>query len=76
MMEHLSSEERECLMFLEETIESLETENDGGVSNGGPARPSQYQNNKMAHLNSVRPVKPEGEYERLKMSTSGKNIRT
>ncbi|KAM9445043.1 specifically androgen-regulated gene protein isoform 1-T2 [Clarias gariepinus] len=59
MMEHLSSEERECLMFLEETIESLETENYGGVSNGGPARPSQYQNNKMAHLNSVRPVKPE-----------------
>ncbi|KAF5893492.1 specifically androgen-regulated protein, partial [Clarias magur] len=59
MMEHLSSEERECLMFLEETIESLETENDGGVSNGGPARPAHYLNNKMAHLSSIRPVKPE-----------------
>ncbi|XP_019712127.1 specifically androgen-regulated gene protein isoform X1 [Hippocampus comes] len=41
---HLSAEEKACLMFLEETIESLDTEDDGGLSDnkvdllpGGPA---------------------------------------
>ncbi|KAL4623793.1 specifically androgen-regulated gene protein-like [Arapaima gigas] len=32
-LEHLSAEERACLMFLEETIESLEAEDDSGLSN-------------------------------------------
>lgn len=32
-LEHLSAEERACLMFLEETIDSLETEDDSGLSN-------------------------------------------
>ncbi|KAF3690198.1 Specifically androgen-regulated gene protein [Channa argus] len=32
-MEHLSAEEKACLMFLEETIESLDTEEDSGLSN-------------------------------------------
>ncbi|KAG8589282.1 hypothetical protein GDO81_006332 [Engystomops pustulosus] len=31
--DHLSAEERECLMFLEETIDSLDNEEDSGVSN-------------------------------------------
>lgn len=31
--DHLSAEERECLMFLEETIESLDNEEDSGLSN-------------------------------------------
>ncbi|XP_075052282.1 specifically androgen-regulated gene protein [Mixophyes fleayi] len=31
--DHLSAEERECLMFLEETIDSLDNENDSGLSN-------------------------------------------
>ncbi|XP_039861827.1 specifically androgen-regulated gene protein isoform X1 [Simochromis diagramma] len=35
-LEHLSAEERACLMFLEETIESLDTEEDSGVSNDEP----------------------------------------
>ncbi|KAK2861753.1 hypothetical protein Q5P01_001286 [Channa striata] len=35
-MEHLSAEEKACLMFLEETIESLETEEDSGLSNDEP----------------------------------------
>ncbi|XP_007233491.3 specifically androgen-regulated gene protein [Astyanax mexicanus] len=35
-MEHLSAEERACLMFLEETIEALEAEDDSGVSNDEP----------------------------------------
>ncbi|XP_073679612.1 specifically androgen-regulated gene protein [Garra rufa] len=37
---HLSAEERACLMFLEETIESLEVEDDSGLSNDEPDRPS------------------------------------
>ncbi|XP_067301648.1 specifically androgen-regulated gene protein [Pseudorasbora parva] len=32
-LEHLSAEERACLMFLKETIESLEVEEDSGLSN-------------------------------------------
>ncbi|XP_070758946.1 specifically androgen-regulated gene protein [Enoplosus armatus] len=35
-LEHLSAEERACLMFLEETIESLDTEEDSGLSNDEP----------------------------------------
>lgn len=32
-MEHLSPEERACLMYLEETIEALEVQEDSGLSN-------------------------------------------
>lgn len=32
-LEYLSAEEKACLMFLEETIESLDTEDDSGLSN-------------------------------------------
>lgn len=32
-LDHLSAEEKACLMFLEETIESLDTEEDSGLSN-------------------------------------------
>ncbi|XP_037535698.1 specifically androgen-regulated gene protein [Nematolebias whitei] len=32
-LKHLSAEEKACLMFLEETIESLDTEEDSGLSN-------------------------------------------
>lgn len=35
-LEHLSPEERACLMFLEETIESLDAEDDSGLSNDEP----------------------------------------
>ncbi|KAM3877749.1 specifically androgen-regulated gene protein [Diretmus argenteus] len=35
-LEYLSAEERACLMFLEETIESLDTEEDSGLSNDEP----------------------------------------
>ncbi|KAF4078488.1 hypothetical protein AMELA_G00199680 [Ameiurus melas] len=57
-MEHLSAEERACLMFLEETIESLEVENDSGVSNDEPDHPSCNLTNKMAHLSSISQVNP------------------
>ncbi|KAM8863897.1 uncharacterized protein AB9W97_018489 isoform 2-T2 [Spinachia spinachia] len=35
-MEHLSPEERACLMFFEETIEALEVQEDSGISNDEP----------------------------------------
>ncbi|XP_066527912.1 specifically androgen-regulated gene protein [Hoplias malabaricus] len=47
-MEHLSAEERACLMFLEETIESLETEDDSGISNDEPDGLSYRTSTKMA----------------------------
>ncbi|XP_041745196.1 specifically androgen-regulated gene protein-like isoform X1 [Coregonus clupeaformis] len=52
--EHLSAEERACLMFLEETIESLETEEDSGLSNNEPDCLPTTGNvaTKMAHLSA------------------------
>ncbi|XP_021425197.1 specifically androgen-regulated gene protein-like [Oncorhynchus mykiss] len=52
--EHLSAEERACIMFLEETIESLETEEDSGLSNDEPDRLPTPGNvaTKMAHLSA------------------------
>lgn len=35
-LDHLSAEEKACLLFLEETIESLDTEEDSGLSNDEP----------------------------------------
>ncbi|KAK5620028.1 hypothetical protein CRENBAI_003137 [Crenichthys baileyi] len=35
-MEHLSAEEKACLMYLEETIEALEVREDSGISNDEP----------------------------------------
>lgn len=35
-MQHLSAEERACLMYLEETIEALEVQEDSGLSNDEP----------------------------------------
>uniref|UniRef100_A0A8C6LJ05 Zgc:158258 n=1 Tax=Nothobranchius furzeri TaxID=105023 RepID=A0A8C6LJ05_NOTFU len=35
-LEHLSAEEKACLMFLEETIDSLDIEEDSGLSNDEP----------------------------------------
>lgn len=35
-MEHLSAEERACLMYLEATIEALEVQEDSGLSNDEP----------------------------------------
>lgn len=68
-MEHLSAEERACLMFLEETIESLEAEDDSGVSNDEQNHLSRNLTNKMDQLNSILnsmdQVNSEGEYEGL-----------
>ncbi|KAM9813455.1 specifically androgen-regulated gene protein [Neosynchiropus ocellatus] len=45
-LEYLSAEEKACLMFLEETIESLDTEEDSGLSNDElehPTKPGSTQ---------------------------------
>ncbi|XP_016380462.1 specifically androgen-regulated gene protein-like [Sinocyclocheilus rhinocerous] len=52
-LEHLSAEERACLMFLEETIESLEVEDDSGLSNDEPDRPSNGPKGKTAQRTSI-----------------------
>lgn len=52
-LEHLSAEERACLMFLEETIESLEVEEDSGLSNDEPDRPSNGPKGKTAQRTST-----------------------
>lgn len=51
-LEYLSPEERACLMYLEETIQSLDIEDDSGLSNDEsdklPARGNVA--NKVAHF--------------------------
>ncbi|KAK1803511.1 hypothetical protein P4O66_020941 [Electrophorus voltai] len=58
-MEHLSAEERACLMYLEEAIESLETEDDSGLSNDEPSWPPRALAARTGHLASASPTKPE-----------------
>ncbi|XP_077074712.1 specifically androgen-regulated gene protein [Siphateles boraxobius] len=48
-LEYLSVEERACLMFLEETIESLDVEEDSGLSNDEPDGLSNGLEGKTAH---------------------------
>uniref|UniRef100_A0AAR2K286 Specifically androgen-regulated gene protein n=1 Tax=Pygocentrus nattereri TaxID=42514 RepID=A0AAR2K286_PYGNA len=59
-MEHLSAEERACLMFLEETIESLEAEDDSGISNDEYDRLNRSPLTKVAHPSPVSQTKQEG----------------
>ncbi|KAJ7998649.1 hypothetical protein DPEC_G00207070 [Dallia pectoralis] len=53
-LEHLSADERACLMYLEETLESLETEEDSGLSDYEPDCPRATSNvaSKTAHLSA------------------------
>uniref|UniRef100_A0A8C1UQ80 Specifically androgen-regulated gene protein n=1 Tax=Cyprinus carpio TaxID=7962 RepID=A0A8C1UQ80_CYPCA len=52
-LEHLSAEERACLMFLEETIESLEVEDDSGLSNDEPDHPTNGPKGNTAQQTSI-----------------------
>ncbi|XP_056305011.1 specifically androgen-regulated gene protein [Danio aesculapii] len=52
-LEHLSAEEIACLMFLKETIESLEAEDDSGLSNDEPDCPSNGLKENTAHQTSI-----------------------
>ncbi|XP_063811252.1 specifically androgen-regulated gene protein [Pseudophryne corroboree] len=49
--DHLSAEERECLMFLEETIDSLDNENDSGLSN------DELETEKTANISASEPMR-------------------
>lgn len=53
-LEYLSAEEKACLMYLEETIQSLDTEDDSGLSNDEPELLPDRGNvaNKAAHLSA------------------------
>ncbi|KAF3860729.1 hypothetical protein F7725_000984 [Dissostichus mawsoni] len=47
-MEHLTAEERACIMYLEETIEALEVQEDSGFSNDEPE--AGLQADKTSHM--------------------------
>ncbi|XP_056324181.1 specifically androgen-regulated gene protein [Danio aesculapii] len=53
-LEYLSAEEKACLMYLEETIQSLDTEDDSGLSNDESLQLPERGNvaNKAAHLSA------------------------
>ncbi|KAG1950057.1 specifically androgen-regulated protein-like [Pimephales promelas] len=53
-LEYLSAEEKACLMYLEETIQSLDTEDDSGLSNDEPEQLPARGNvaNKAAHISA------------------------
>ncbi|XP_070766671.1 specifically androgen-regulated gene protein isoform X2 [Enoplosus armatus] len=51
-MEHLSAEERACLMYLEETIEALEVQEDSGLSNDEPDHVSQAEKMRVNDISS------------------------
>ncbi|XP_051517145.1 specifically androgen-regulated gene protein-like [Myxocyprinus asiaticus] len=56
---HLSAEEKATLMYLEETIEALEVEDDSGLSSDEPDRPSHDLAGKNIHQPSINLNKPE-----------------
>ncbi|XP_053281830.1 uncharacterized protein LOC128443108 isoform X2 [Pleuronectes platessa] len=60
-MEHLSAEERACLMYLEQTIEALEVQEDSGFSNDEPD--AGFQADKMGQTNAhdIPSIKPDHE---------------
>ncbi|XP_056589845.1 specifically androgen-regulated gene protein [Triplophysa dalaica] len=58
-LDHLSAEEKACVMFLDETIESLDVDDDSGLSNDEPDRPSYDIAGKIAQYPSVYNNKPE-----------------
>ncbi|XP_059189538.1 specifically androgen-regulated gene protein [Centropristis striata] len=58
-MEHLSAEERACLMYLEETIEALEVQEDSGLSNDEPDPGLQADKMGPMRVNDISSFKPE-----------------
>ncbi|KAK0154878.1 Specifically androgen-regulated gene protein [Merluccius polli] len=51
-LQHLSAAERECLMYLEQTIDSLDVEDDSGLSNDEPDT-SRWAAEKADHLSNA-----------------------
>ncbi|XP_051282842.1 specifically androgen-regulated gene protein isoform X2 [Dicentrarchus labrax] len=58
-MEHLSAEERACLMYLEETIEALEVQEDSGLSNDEPDSVLQAEKMGRMRVNDISSLKSE-----------------
>ncbi|XP_055079305.1 specifically androgen-regulated gene protein-like isoform X2 [Periophthalmus magnuspinnatus] len=67
-MEHLSAEEKACLMYLEETIESLDLQEDSGFSNDEP----DPANLRRKHGGSESVPEPSNILSMLAQSRSGK----
>ncbi|XP_071750715.2 specifically androgen-regulated gene protein isoform X1 [Centroberyx gerrardi] len=65
-LEHLSAEERACLMYLEETIEALEVQEDSGLSNDDDSA-------KTAHLSSATGQMRLDDVSSLKHDESGRD---
>ncbi|XP_062248010.1 uncharacterized protein LOC133956746 [Platichthys flesus] len=60
-MEHLSAEERACLMYLEQTIEALEVQEDSGFSNDEPDAGFQADKMGQTNVNDILSIKPDHE---------------
>ncbi|XP_035513469.1 specifically androgen-regulated gene protein isoform X2 [Morone saxatilis] len=58
-MEHLSAEERACLMYLEETIEALEVQEDSGLSNDEPDSMLQAEKMGRMRVNDISSLKSD-----------------
>ncbi|XP_029429207.1 specifically androgen-regulated gene protein [Rhinatrema bivittatum] len=70
--DHLSAEERECLMFLEETIDSLDVEGDSGLSTDESERVDEASHKKMLPKNpyDAFPKSPGQHPEEVKIDVS------
>ncbi|CAB1450998.1 unnamed protein product [Pleuronectes platessa] len=60
-MEHLSAEERACLMYLEQTIEALEVQEDSGFSNDEPDAGFQADKMGQTNIHDILSIKPDHE---------------
>ncbi|XP_008300888.1 specifically androgen-regulated gene protein-like isoform X2 [Stegastes partitus] len=72
-MEHLSAEERACLMYLEETIEALEVQEDSGLSNDEPELGSQAEKMDQIRVNDISSLTSDGSGSHG-MSTSASHL--
>ncbi|KAM9342141.1 specifically androgen-regulated gene protein-like isoform 2-T2 [Pholidichthys leucotaenia] len=59
-MDHLSSEERACLLYLEETIEALEVQEDSGLSNEEPDPVSHAENMAVNDISTLKSDESRG----------------
>ncbi|XP_037629734.1 specifically androgen-regulated gene protein-like isoform X1 [Sebastes umbrosus] len=69
-MEHLSADERACLMYLEETIEALEQQEDSGLSNDEPDPGFQADTKGQMRANYISSLKSD-EFGKDQTSDSG-----
>lgn len=70
-MEHLSAEERACLMYLEETIEALEVQEDSGLSNDESHHESPAEKIDQMRGNDISTLTPDSSRSNQKSLFSG-----